>query len=301
MELIQLHSFYEIVKTGSFSEASRKVFRSQSAVSHQIINLERELKVKLFKRMGKKIKLTQEGESLFNITNKFFNDLENLKRFYLDMENGLEGKLTIAATSAMVTYVLPDIIRQFLDQFPKISFKLFTCRFISELCPLVLNGEVDFGIGLKSYQEISPKLIFLPWKSFDMYLIVSKGHPLSQKKRIKLIDIVKYPHILYSKGTAIRKVIEDVCAQNKLSPNVIMEVDMAENIKSNVEKGIGVGIISSLAITKKDKERLKIFKVNHFFGQVEFGIYYRRDSYISAAMKQFIKLFAPELLNSVCP
>jgi DNA-binding transcriptional LysR family regulator len=296
MEVIQLKSFCEIVKTGSFSEASKKVYRSQSAVSHQIQNLERELNVKLFERLGKKTKLTEQGELLFHITNSFFNDLENVKRIYLDMQHGDVGNLTIAAGSATITCLLPDLLKKFMAQFPKVTLKLIIN---SEIRSLVSKGEVDFGIGMKSDEIIPENLNFLFWKSFDTLLIVPKDHPISDKKNVKLIDISKYPHILHSKGTWLRKVVDNVYARNKLFCNVIMEMNTSENIKNYVEMGIGVGILSSLTVTHKDKDRFTIYNLNKLFGTVDLGIYYRKEKYISMAMRQFIKLFAPELLGNL--
>src|SRR4030042_6906603 len=95
MELIQLYGFYQIVKTGSFSEASKKTFRSQSAISHQIKNLENEFKIKLFERIGNKIKLTQEGEIFFERTNIILKDLEELRRILADIDYAGRGRLTI--------------------------------------------------------------------------------------------------------------------------------------------------------------------------------------------------------------
>lgn len=249
MELAQLFSFYQIVRTGSFSEASKKAFLSQSAVSHRIINLEKELQVKLFERIGKRIKLTEEGELLFEITQRLFKDLEDMKIAYMDIDHGMVRRLSIAATSAIVSYVLPDVIKKFIDRFPKISLKLFTCKVISELMSLVLDGDVEFGIGTKFLGACPPQMTFITWKSFDLNLIVSKSHPLSEKKTVKLVDIAKYPHILYSKGRITREIVDDIYARNGIVHNVIMEVDMAENSKSYVKMGIGVGIISSLSIT----------------------------------------------------
>jgi len=299
MELIQLYSFQQIVKTGSFSEASKKIFRSQSAVSHQIKNLESEFRIKLFERIGNKTKLTQEGEIFYEKTNKILIDLEELGSIFADIDYWERGRLTIAATNAVVSFVLPDIIKNFVNRFPKISFKLLACGLISKLHSLVLDGEVDFGVGIKSQQEYSPRLNFLLWKSFDMCLIVPKGHTLSRRKRSNLVDIAKYPHILHGKGTVNRKLIDEVYDRHNIKPDIIMEVDMADNVKRYVEKGVGVGIISSLSISKKDRERLFVFNSKDLFGQAQFGIYYRKDSYISSAMKQFIKLFAPELLDSL--
>lgn len=298
MELAQLLSFCQIVKTRSFSEASKKVFLSQSAVSHQIINLERELKVNLFERIGKKVKLTEQGEALFDIVNKFFDNLEDLNRIYADMQYGKGGKIIIATSSAIMTHVLPNLIRKFADKFPRINFKLIACNFISEIQSLIIDGGVDFGIGVKSAQILPQKMNFLRWKSFDTILITSKEHPLSNKKTLKLTDMAKYPHILYRRGTVMRSVVEEVYSRSGLTYEIIMEMDMADNIKKYVNMGIGIGILSALTLTQEDKKRFVVFNVSNIFGKMEVGIYYRKNKYISAAMKQFIKLFAPELSSN---
>jgi LysR family cys regulon transcriptional activator len=299
MELIQLESFHQIVKTGSFSEASKQVYRSQSAVSHQIKNLERELKVKLFERLGKNVKLTEQGDLVFHIVDEFFRNLDNVKRICMDVQHGHCGKLTITAGNATMTCVLPGVLKKFIAQFPKITLKLITCNINVEIQSLVLKGKVDFGIGIKSNQMISENLNFLFWKSFDILLIIPKDHALSGKKTIKLIDICKYPHILHSKGTLLRKTVEEVYDRNKLVCDVVMEMDTSENIKNYVETGVGIGILSSLTITRYDEERFSIFNLNKLFGKVDLGIYYRKEKYISTAMREFVKLFAPELLGKL--
>ena len=296
MELIQLSGFNQIVKTGSFSEASKKTFRSQSAISHQIKNLETEFGIKLFERVGNKVKLTQDGEFFYEKTNKILVDLEELRRIFTKSDYGESGRLAIAATKSVVSFVFPDIIENFVARFPNVRFKVLACGFISELLPLVLDGEVDFGVGIKSQQEYSPRLNFLFWKAFDMCLIVSKEHALSRIRRIRLVDIAKYPHILYGRRTVSRQLIDEVYYSHNLKPEIIMEVDMAKNVKHYVGKGLGVGIISSLSITKQDRERLFVFNSKDLFGQVQFGIYYRKGSYISLAMNQFVKLFAGKLI-----
>jgi len=299
MEFIQLLSFHQIVKTGSFSKASNSIFRSQSAVSHQIKNLEKELGVKLFERFGKIIKLTEEGKILFDILSAFFNDLDNVKRIYGDMQQCKSGSLTIVTSSAMITYILPNVIKIFTNQFAKIRFKLVTCTNTFEIPRMILNGEADFGIGPKMDQVSSQKLAFLSWKFFDKVLLMAKDNPLSKKKNITLADIAKYPLILYREGTVIRKSVEGAFIRNNLSYEIAMEMDVAENIKKYVEMGIGLSVLSSLAITREDKNRLFLFVTNHLFGKTEYGIYLRKDKYITTAMKQFIKYFAPELSDNI--
>ncbi len=148
MEVIQLLSFFQIVKTGSFSRAAENVFRSQSAVSHQIKNLEKDLNIGLFERLGKKVKLTEEGKILFDVVSNFLNDIDNLKRIYADIKSGHYGKLTIAITEDILAFWLLDVIAEFIRQFPGIKFKLVT-SFTFQMQEMILNGEVDFGIGPK--------------------------------------------------------------------------------------------------------------------------------------------------------
>ena len=301
MELIQLFAFHQIVKTGSFSKASTNIFRSQSAVSHQIKNLEKELNIELFERLGKTIRLTEAGKILFDFMNSFSNDLDNLKRIYEDMRQGKSGSLTIATSSAVITYILPNVIKMFVDHFPKTKIKLFTCIDSFQIPQLILNGEADFGIGPKINQAPTQKLSFLSWKFFDKILLTAKSHSLSKKKKITLADIARYPLILYGGGTIIRKSVEEAFIQNNLSYEIIMEMDVAENIKKYVEMGIGISILSSLAFTPADKARFSLRSINHLMGKTEYGIYLRKDKYITAAMKQFVKCFAPEVHDILPP
>ncbi len=297
MELIQLLSFYQIVKTGSFSQASKNVARSPSAVSHQIKNLEEDFNVKLFERLGKRVTLTEEGRILFEVISTFFNDLENLKRVYADMHDGRHGKLTLAVSRNLMTYRFADVIRLFIDQFPGIKYKLFTRSNTSRMQEMILNGEVDFGIGMKD-QLISPKMNFLPWKAFDRVLMADKKHPLCRKKTIAMADIARYPLVLTRLG-GTKKVLEEAFARDNLSCEIVMEVDSPDIIKKFLKNSASVSIFSSIAVTEEDKELLAVFNVEQFFGKVEYGIYYSKDKFVSRVMKQFINFFAPEIAGQL--
>ena len=189
MEISQLMSFCEIVKTGSYSKASKHLFITQSAVSHQIKNLERELNIKLFERVGNMVRLTQGGKILSDAVIKFVDDLNNLKRISEDIHDSKTGSLTIATNNGIIMYVLPDIIRRFKKELPGIKFRLINPNFTSEILSMVSNGEVDLAIGPKSNQALSSKTNFIFWKSFERFLIMAKGHPLRVKKTITLADI----------------------------------------------------------------------------------------------------------------
>jgi DNA-binding transcriptional LysR family regulator len=289
MEINQLLSFYEIAKTGSFSKASEKVFRTQPAVSSQIKNLEKELNVKLFERQPKRIRLTKEGELLFNIIRNFFTELEKLKKIYEDMQHGKGGSLIIAASPSIMRYVLPNVMATFMKRFPKNKFKLIACRDPSEIESLLREGEVDLAIGPKINQS-DEHIDFLFWKSFDMLLISAKHHPISRKKNITLADISHYPLIVCREGV-LRGIIERPFIHSKLPFDVIIELDMAEYVKIYAEMGIGIAFFSSITLTEEDRNRFSIRNVKKLFGKVDYGITLRRNKYVSMQMSQFVRSF----------
>jgi LysR family transcriptional regulator, cys regulon transcriptional activator len=297
MELKQLISFHQIIKTGSFSKAAGKVFRTQSALSHQIKNLEEELKVKLFEKHGKMILLTWEGKCLFDFITRFLDDMDNLKQIYEDVQRGTRGTLIIATSNAVCTYCLTDTIKRFIHQAPNIKFKLIASTNMADVQSMILDGTAHLGIGARYHPILSNKLDFFYWKSFDRLLIVNKGHPLCRKKTVTIHDIADYPLILYKEGSMLRKDVEESLNRNNLPYEIVIEMDDADNLKKFVDMGIGISILSSLTITNEDKKKFVIFNVNNLFNTIEYGIYCRKDEFITSSARNFIKIFAPDVFN----
>jgi len=234
---------------------------------------------------------------LFEIISKFLNDIENLEKLCADMQSGTSGTLTLAVSRNVMTYWFTKIIRSFTARFPAIKFKLYTQSSTSIMQDMVLNGKVDFGIGSRD-QLISNKMDFIPWKSFDRVLIASRNHPICKKKKITLTDIAKYPLILTRFG-GTTKIVEEAFVQNNLSYEIVMEMDTSEFIKHFLEDGTCLSIYSSIALTEEDKQRLAVMNVSHLLGSVDYGIYYRRDKYISKVMDQFVNFIAPEITHQL--
>ncbi|MBM4348883.1 MAG: LysR family transcriptional regulator [Deltaproteobacteria bacterium] len=291
MEIDQLKAFQQIARTGSYSIASRNLFITQSAVSHQIRKLEKELDIKLFERLGNVSKLTKQGEVLSVGVDKLLDALDNLIKLSEDIRGSKYGHLSIATTNGIMSYVLEDVIDRFAKQFPKIRFKLISGAVATELVSLVSNDEVDLSIVPKVNQAEFRKLTFKHWRSFGLVLLTAKDHPLQKKKAINLRAISRLPLILYRKGAVLRRLVDDAFARSNLPYDVVMETDLEENLRNYVEKGIGVTITVSFAVTPEDKKRFWSVDVSHLFGKMDYGIYYRKNKYVTKAMLQFIKIF----------
>ena len=114
---------------------------------------------------------------------------------------------------------------------------------------------------------------------------------MSKRRNIHLADLTKFPLILFREGSEVRRSVQDIFARHRLTYELAMEIDVAENVEPYVEMGVGISILSSMNIKGINKKRLKCLNVTDIFGRVEYGIYFRMDRYITAAMKQFMEFF----------
>jgi DNA-binding transcriptional LysR family regulator len=299
MEISQLRTFCEIVKAGSYAKASKKLFISQSAMSHQIKNLEDELHIKLFQRLGNKKILTDPGRIFLNAVSKFLEELDDLKRLCGDIRDSKTGNLSIATSTGVLIHILPDMIRAFGQEFPQIRLKFVSRGACSELVDLVKNDTTDLAIGPAYTQALPTEVCFIEWKVFDRVLITAKNHPLSTKKALRLADMSSYPLILPRRDTTTTQIVEKVFLEHGLPCEVIMEMDGVENTKKYVRMGLGIAVVASYTLTKEDREVFRRHDVSDFFGKARYGIYYRKDKYFTTAMKQFIRIFSTELYETL--
>ena len=142
MDFDQINTFVEVAKHGSFSLAGRKVFRSQSAVSAQIRQLEQEYGEKLFSRMGKTVRLTPAGEVLFEYAGRFSTLRQESLSAVADQSNVPRGVLTIGANEATFLYVLPDVFAKFQKLYPDVQISIYR-NFSHKVLQRVEDGTID--------------------------------------------------------------------------------------------------------------------------------------------------------------
>src|ERR1700683_2147189 len=125
MDFDQLNTFVEVAKHGSFSLAGRKVFRSQSAVSAQIRQLEQEYGEKLFGRLGKSVRLTPAGEVLFEYAGRLLALRQESLHGVAAQSATPRGVVTVGANEATCLYVLPEVFEKFHRQYPNVQISIY--------------------------------------------------------------------------------------------------------------------------------------------------------------------------------
>lgn len=197
MEIRQLRYFVAIADTGSFSEASRRCFLSQSAISQQIKLLEDEFKTSLFNRTSHSVKMTESGEQLLPLARKILSDISHCQDQMEDLGQTLQGTLNIGATYSLEPY-LRRAITLFIKLHPKVQINMHF-ETIANLIKTLRSEELDMAFSMLVEGEDNWVESF-PMVKYKLAAIMSDTHPLSQRTSVSIKDLSQYGMILPEEG-----------------------------------------------------------------------------------------------------
>ncbi len=300
MNFQQLRSVREAVRCGyNLTEVANMLHTSQPGVSRQIRELEEELGVEIFGRSGKRLTgLTPPGKDLLPIVERLLLDADNLKRAGQDYSAQLEGQLSVAATHSQARYALPHVVKDFRDQFPKVTLHLHQGS-PKQVAAMLLSGEADIGVATEALADY-PQLVTLPCYRWTHSIVVPPGHPLlAQDGPVTLAQLARYPIITYELGYTGRAHIDNAFATAGLRPEVVLTAMDADVIKTYVELGMGVGIVASVAVDEERDAHLRILDAGHLFQVNVTRLGLRRGAWLRGYAYRFIETFVPTLNKEV--
>jgi DNA-binding transcriptional LysR family regulator len=282
--LKQLRAFCHAARTGSVSAAAEQIFLSQPTVSLQIQALEREFDTMLFERRGPKIKLTPEGELLYQLAQPLVEGMDKLHETFATHSGRVDqGILNIAAGESTILYILPEPVRRFSAQFPGIEVKLHNVTGRDGLAMLRAD-EADLAIG--SMLEVPDDITYRPVVTFNPKLITPLDHPLANKERITLEDIAPYGLILPPRHLSTWRIVDLVFRQHNVNYQVTLEAGGWEVIKKYVQLGMGISIVTDVCLTGDDD--LASIPLEEYFPRRSYGIVLRRGKFLSPQAKRFL-------------
>ncbi|MGG1517451.1 LysR family transcriptional regulator [Paenibacillus oryzisoli] len=226
MELLDV--FAVVVEQVSLNKASQILNLSQPALSRKIMKLEEELGVELFIRKGKRLELTKAGELCYDHAL----EIRHLERKFkqaiqLYKSAGSHTSITIGASLTTLQSTTPDLINDYLQNYPLTEIKLLTGK-THEVVTMVKDNKVDIGIVASLINATS--LHCEPLFDDHLCLVLPSGHSLVQKSGITMSDLNELPMILFSKGTWYRILMDEMFNRFTIFPNVQMEIDSFEAI-----------------------------------------------------------------------
>ncbi|MFW5444471.1 MAG: CysB family HTH-type transcriptional regulator [Methylococcaceae bacterium] len=297
MKLQQLRFLHEINNQQlSISKAASVLCTSQSGISKQIRLLEEELEVLLLERNGRKIiSVTPAGKKVLELAEEILNKVDDIKRTAEEFTDKQSG-IAIATTHTQARYVLPYIVEQFLSLYPEVNLNIQQGT-PEQVAELLEQGNVDIAIATEVLAS-REALVSLPCYQWSRSVIIKKEHPLSQKKVLKLEDIVKYPIITYVTGFTGRYQQDEIFHKYHLQPDIVLTAVDADVIKTYVRLGLGIGIIADMAFSEQDND-LCALNVEHLFGISTSQIAIKKNKYIKPYVYPFIEMFAPHLTQDL--
>lgn len=295
MKLQQLLYIREVAQQGlNVSQAAKALFTSQPGISKQIRLLESELGVEIFSRRGKHlVEITPAGKAILETSSEIMQQVEKIQSVALEYSDESKGSLSVATTHTQCRYVLPPVIKQFIEQYPDVSLHMHQGTPM-QISGSAADGTADFAIATEAL-ELYSDLVMLPCYSWNRAILVPKSHPLAEINVLTLEDISKYSLVTYTFGFTGRSKLDEAFGARGLTPKVVFTAADADVIKTYVRLGLGVGIVARMAYDPVQDDDLMALDASHLFEASVTKIGFRRGSYLRSYMYDFIEMFAPHL------
>lgn len=295
MNFQQLRIVRETVRQDfNLTTVANTLFTSQPGVSKHIKDLEDELGIEIFVRRGKRLLgLTEPGKELLTVVERILLDTQNVRSIADQFSSRETGNLVIATTHTQARYALPDVIKRFKADYPKVHLVLHQGS-PREIAELLTAGEADIGIATESLNNI-PEVVSFPCYTWSHALIVPQGHPLTGLSKITLADIADYPIITYHEGFTGRTNIDRSFTEAGLVPDIVLSAIDADVIKTYVDVGLGIGIVASMAYNPERDGNLVRLDVPGLFAENTTRLALRRGIYLRSYAYEFIHKLVPGL------
>lgn len=241
--LRQLEVFAEVLKSGSTTQASVVLSLSQSAVSAALADIEGQLGVQLFDRVGKRLVINEHGRLLYPKALALLEQAGEIERLF----NHDNGSLRIGASSTIGNYMLPAMIADYRLDFPNTPLELNVGN-TNDVINAVADFRVDLGLIEGPCQM--PELITQPWLDDELVVFVAPENPLAGRV-VSLESLAREPWILRERGSGTREVLDHLLLPQLPDFNLVMELGNSEAIKHAVRHGIGISCLSRRVISEQ--------------------------------------------------
>lgn len=288
MEIRQLRVFRESCRTLNFTRAAHSLGCSQANVTMQIQQLEKELGVRLFERLGKRLSLTEAGGKLLRHAETAIRCVDGAMT---DLRNDTRT-MTIGAAESLCIYRLPEILKKYRAAWPDVQIViklLLRDEYVSSL----ENNDVDilFALGARLRP---PNCRVLATRKEPVSVCASPDHPLTRKKRVEIGDFAKYPVLLTGKECCYRDAFLRRLESEYVYPMIAMETYSIQALKQAAVNGIGICVLPNMAVADEvERNALVPLPVKSIDWGVVSQVLYHKDKWLSPALKGFFSFLQP--------
>lgn len=242
--LRQLRYFQAVAEHGTYTRAAEVLLVSQPTISAAVKDLERQVGLPLLEPLHRRVCLTEAGRVVLRTTERILGMLEDAEAQLAEFTGGYVGRLTLGASSTPGTYLLPLVLRRYLEARPRAEVMLEVSD-TQEILGRVIDGRIDLGVVGEAHFDAG--LVSTHVCRDQLVLILPPTHRLAAQSEVALADLTGEAWVMREAGSSTRAFVEAGLGAREFSPRVLMELSNTEAIKKAVAAGLGVAIVSAHA------------------------------------------------------
>jgi len=286
MDIRALNIFMEVAELGSFTKAGEKLGYSQPTISFQIKQLEKELGVSLFDRIGHTVSLTDAGRDALRYAQHICHLSQEM---LLDTSGHREpaGILRLGMPDSLCEPLIAGHFYAFRNHYPKISLQIFTGD-TEHLLGFLDHNEADLILTMDDHLY-NPNYVIVDEEAIDVHFVVSPENILVQKDSVTIEELLQHPFLLTEKGMSYRRLLDERLARASMEIQPVLETGRADLICALAEENAGVGFLPDYVTADSvRKGKLVRLHVQDFRVVVWKQLLYRREKWVSLPMQAMI-------------
>ena len=287
MDLRCLKTFCCVAEQCSFTRAAERLGYSQSTVSFQIRQLEKELNVRLFDRINHTVTLTDQGHTVL----QYAQQMEQLSLNLLESlhpSKEITGHIRLAMANSLCPVMLGNRYSSFRREYPGISLKIIPTE-TREMFRLLNQNEVDLVLTL-DHHIYQAEYVIVSEERVHTHFIAAPSFRLAKKPTLSVRELLDQPFLLTERGMSYRRIMDDDLAERSLAINPVLETGDADLICRLISQGAGISLLPDY-VTEKARQNgeLVYLPVNDLKVEVWKQLLHHREKWVSPAMKAVIR------------
>lgn len=296
MDLRSLNIFIQAAELNSFTRAAEKLGYSQPTVSFQIKQLEQELGVQLFDRIGHTVSLTDAGRDALSYAQKICRMSQEMA-LGASRRREVRGEVRLAMADSLCVPLFMGAFAGFRKEYPHVSVRVTTAG-TDEMFRLLDHNEVDLVCTLDR-QIYDATYVIANEEQIGVHFVASVKNSLAAREKVTIQELRKQPFLLTERGMSYRKILDEYLAGHSMEIHPVLEMGRADLIARLVEDDVGISFLPDYVTEEAVKDgKIVRLSVMDFEAKVWKQLLYHRDKWLSAQMEAVIEYLAKILLQS---
>lgn len=244
LDVHKLHVFSAVAQFLSFTRAAQSLFLTQSAASHAVASLEREMGTALFRREGKRIELTDAGRVLVDHARRLFAAMDEAQAAVKQAARPDRGFLRVGASPAACQYLIPESLREFRESYPEFQVAI-AVHDSPQIAKELEEGTIDLGLMVRAAgRKRDRQLAYHELFTDELGLLASPLHPLGKERKVDRRSLLEQHFVLYTRTSASFRIIERYLLRQQVPLRAFTELGSMEAIKELVKLGLGISMVA---------------------------------------------------------